>query len=73
MPQSRVKQQLNIIDPSVEASMVAVKTQRCDCYLVHMHVSPRMFITQKFKESGLKRVEFDLNRNSLDFIFDAER
>jgi hypothetical protein len=26
-----------------------------------------------FEEFGLKRVEFDLNHNSLDFIVDIER
>jgi hypothetical protein len=51
--------------------MVAVKTELCDCYLVHMYVSPHIFISQKFEEFGLKKVEFDLNHNSLDFIVDT--
>jgi hypothetical protein len=33
-----------------------------------MYVSPHMFISQKFEEFGLKKVEFDLDHNSLDFI-----
>jgi hypothetical protein len=28
--------------------MIAVKTELYDCYLVHMYVSPHMFISQKF-------------------------
>lgn len=53
--------------------MVAVKTELYDCCLVHMYVSPHMFISQKFEEFGSKKIQFDLNHNSLDFIVDTER
>jgi hypothetical protein len=49
---------VNIIDPSMGALMVAVKTELCDCYLVHMYVSPHMFISQKFDPvNGLYEID----------------
>jgi hypothetical protein len=43
--------------------MAAVKTELCNCYLVHIYVCPPLIISQKFEEFGLKKVEFVLDHN----------
>ncbi len=53
--------------------MVAVKTELRECCPIPMQGSSHMFILQKLEEFGLKKVEFDLNHNPLDFIVDTER
>jgi hypothetical protein len=47
LQQARVKQQVNIIDPSMGALMVAVKTE-LECYLVHIYVSLYTFILYNY-------------------------
>jgi hypothetical protein len=49
---------VNIIDPSMLPLILAVKTELCDCYLVHMYVSAHMFISQKFDPvDGLHEID----------------
>jgi hypothetical protein len=51
LQQARVKQQVNIIDPSMGALMVAVKTE-LECYLVHRYVSLYTFILYNYGNSS---------------------